>query len=346
MPTEVVARLLSSSGDRTVAARDSTDGTGSYRLPGLTAPGTYEISFVAPGYRVTTVTQRLDGGENRIQPTVLLSADGGVISGVVRDKDGPLGGVTVTTTVEGSPVSVVTPTSGTTGAFSFQNLPTPGTYVITVTGTDHGTTTAFVALDAGESDTNTNIVLAQGTGTIRGVVRAPGGAGLGDVTVTVGGAPATEDGTPLSTTTLTSGDIGSFAINGLPVPGSYTVTFSAPGYDDETRPVDLDTDGPASKVDFTMSRQLGSVTGAVTDPTGALLVGATVTATNGHVTATTTSSGVSATLPRGGYLFRGLKPGWYSITVSMEGFRSTTALVRIGSGEDESQDLRLRRVRG
>ncbi len=346
VPTEVVARLLSSSGDRTVAARDSTDGSGAYQLPGLTAPGSYEISFVAPGYRVTTVTQRLDGGENRIQPTVLLSADGGVISGVVRDQDGPLGGVTVTTTVAGSPVSVVTPTSGTTGAFSFQNLPTPGTYVITVTGTDHGTTTAFVSLDAGESDTNTNIVLAQGTGTIRGVVRAPGGSGLGGVTVTVGGAPAAEDGAPLTTTTLTTGDVGSFAINGLPVPGSYTVTFSHPGYDDETRPVALDTDGPASKVDFTMSRQLGSVTGAVTDPTGALHVGATVTATNGHVTATTTSSGKSATLPRGGYLFRGLKPGWYSVTVSMEGFRATTALVRIGSGEDEKQDLRLRRVRG
>ncbi len=346
VPTQVVARLLSSTGERTVAARDTTDGTGGYRLPGLTAPGTYEVSFVAPGYRVTTVTQRVDGGENRIQPTVLLSADGGVISGVVRDADGPLGGVTVTTTVEGSPVSVVTPTSGTTGAFQFQNLPTPGTYVITVTGEDHGTVTEFVELDAGGSNTNTNIRLTKGTGTIRGVVRTPGGDGLGGVTVTVGGAPSAEDGVPLTTTTLTTGDVGSFAINGLPVPGSYTLTFSSPGFADETRPVDLDNNGPASKVDFTMSRQLGSATGAISGPAGARVIGATVTATNGHVTVTTLSSGISASLPRGGYLFKGLTPGWYSITVSMEGLRPTTALVRIAPGADRTQDLRLRQGRG
>lgn len=344
--TRVEARQLGAVGVDAPVARAETDASGAYRLTGLTAPGTYQLSFTTPGYRVTTVTQRLDGGENRIQPAVLLSADGGVISGHVRSDGDPLGGVTVSTVVDGETVTQVTPTSGDTGAFMFQNLPTPGTYIITVTGEGYGTSTGFVRLAAGESATGEDIVLAQGTGTITGRVNGEDG-GLGGVTVTVGGAPTDADGLPPTTTTFTSGaDIGRFALNGLPVPGNYTLTFSKAGYADETIPVALTDEAPGGSVRFTMSGQLGDVHGAITDPDGGALVGATITASNGHTSVSTTSSSPSATLPGGGYLFRGLAPGYYSVTVAFGDYVSTTRYVQVVAGKDLDRPLQLRRGRG
>jgi hypothetical protein len=308
VPTRVSARLLSSSGDAPVAARTTTDSEGGYTLTGLDAPGTYEISFLAPGYRATSVVQRLAGGEDRIQPKVLLSSGEGQISGVVNGDDGPLGGVTVTTTVDGSPLSVITPTTGIVGAYSLQSLPTPGTYVVTFSADGYGERVVIVDLGPGESRTSLDQSLTAGTGSITGVVRGPDRAGLGGVEVVVGGA-ITVDGSAPTTTTVTSGAVGSFAFSDLTAPGDYTLTFTAPGFAPETRPVRLEADGPASKIDLTLTRQLGSITGAVVDD-GKRVVGVPIIATNGLDTLRTTSSAPGGALSDGGYLIPGLDPGW------------------------------------
>jgi hypothetical protein len=337
--TTVSARLLSSAADAPPAATTTTDAAGGYVLTGLQAPGAYELSFVAAGYRPTTVTQKLAGGENRIQPTVLLSAGGGQISGVVRGGAGPLGGVTVSTTVDGEAVSVITPTVGSVGTYALQNLPTPGTYVLTFTAEGHGSRTETVALDPGESRTGFDQKLTAGTGSVSGVVRGSDG-GIGGVTVVVGGA-VTADGRSPATTTLTTGKVGSFAFSDLPAPGDYTLTVTAPGYAPETRPFSLSADGPAAAVDLQLTTELGDLRGKVTRPGGGLLDGVMVTVSSGTETFRTTSSGRGGALPNGGYLFAGLKPGWYSVTATMPGWTQQTGLVRIRAGQDADLNLAL-----
>lgn len=355
----------------TVVARTTTGGDGSYALPGLPAPATYELSFTSPGYAATKVLTTVNGGEQRLQPSVVLSAGGGQISGTVTDGGGPIGNVTVTTESGGEQVSVVTPTVGAVGAFTLGDLPTPGTYVLTFTADGHGSSTEIVDLAAGESRTDLAVRLAQGTGSVSGRVTGPGGTKLGGVQVWVGGSstgttgttdPTTGSADPSgaagttgttgstgstspsgipATTTLTQGLVGTFSVNGLRAPGEYTLTFTLDGYAPETVPVSLTADGPAPTVKVTMHSQLGTVTGTVTGPDGRRYDGATITASNGNRTWTTTSGAPGTALTQGGYRLAGLPAGTYSVTVTAAGLTQQTAMVTVTEGGDVTQALRL-----
>src|SRR5579875_1949217 len=64
----------------------------------------------------------------------------------------------------------------------------------------------------------------------------------------------------------------------------------------------------------------GDILGTVKDASGAVIPGA-------KVTLTSTATGVSTTAttgPTGSYVFAQLKPGHYSLTVSKQGFQTTT----------------------
>ena len=61
---------------------------------------------------------------------------------------------------------------------------------------------------------------------------------------------------------------------------------------------------------------VGEITGEVTDPCGAILVGASVTATNPLTGATRQTLTNSA----GNYSFPALQPGGYTLKVEMQGF--------------------------
>jgi hypothetical protein len=64
----------------------------------------------------------------------------------------------------------------------------------------------------------------------------------------------------------------------------------------------------------------GSINGTVTDPTGAVVPGATVTATNTSTNATTTQ----VTSNAGTYVLSPLTPGDYSVTITVDGFKRFT----------------------
>src|SRR4051812_6215704 len=65
----------------------------------------------------------------------------------------------------------------------------------------------------------------------------------------------------------------------------------------------------------------GQIRGEVHDATGAVIVGAKITATD----VSTGISNSTQTDDRGSYIFNGLRPGNYSIRVSASGFRSGEA---------------------
>jgi hypothetical protein len=333
--TTVTARPLLGPRTGQAIATTKTQPSGTYKLTGLPAPETYELTFTTPGYQDSTLVDDVSGGDARLEPTVMLGASTGQISGVVSNGATPLGGARISTTVGGNALNVLTPTTGQVGAYSLTNLPTPATYVITFSSPGHGTTTQVVDLAAGQSRAGMNVSLASGTGSIKGQVVGPGNVGLGGATVAVGGAVDSTGGTPTATT-LTTGLPGTFTINGLAVPGSYTLAVSLSGFAVASVPVELTANAAAPNVVVHLTATLGSVAGTIRGPNGSAFAGATITATNGQKSLTATSESSD-----GGFLIANLAPGSYSLTVTAPGLRQQTALIDVTAGTTTRQNLRL-----
>ena len=262
--TTVTVRPVSGAGPGEPVATTTTDPAGNYQLTPLKAPFTYELSFVAIGYQTTTLRTTVEGGAQRYEPAVLLGTSPGTISGVVTDGTSPLGDVTVTTTVDGQEVTTGTPTTGAVGSFVLSDLPTPATYVLTFSADGYATRTVVVGLGPGENLPVPTVQLVGGSGTVTGRLVDSAGTPVGGAIVTVGGTL-----NPPTTTTLTSGDVGSFTLTGLPSPGSYTITFTLNGYADTTVPVTLSTTSATPPLAVTMSSSLGGITGQVVTAAGA-----------------------------------------------------------------------------
>src|SRR5436190_10896089 len=70
--------------------------------------------------------------------------------------------------------------------------------------------------------------------------------------------------------------------------------------------------------DLASAQTFGQITGIVTDPSGAVLVGASITVTNTQ----TGASGTQQANSSGVYVFPNLQPGIYTVRVEMDGFNS------------------------
>jgi hypothetical protein len=332
--TTVTARPLLGANATRSAATTTTAADGSYHLTGLPAPGSYELTFTAPGYQASTLVDTVTGGDQRLEPTITLGASQGQIAGTVTDGTDPIGGATVSTTVNGKPLVVATPTVGQVGTYVLGGLPTPGTYVLTFTAPGHGADTKIVDLAAGQSNPSVDVTLTRGTGSVTGRLVDSNGNGLGGATVTVGGSVPGASGAAPTTVTLTTGTaVGSFAINGLAVPGSYTLTFSLAGYLSTSVPVTLTDNGAPPSVDATLLPAAGRIGGTVQGPSGTLS-GATVSATDGKHTWRTTSTDT-------GFVISGLMPGHYTVTATYAGLTQQTALVVVTADRPTSVTLTL-----
>ncbi len=81
----------------------------------------------------------------------------------------------------------------------------------------------------------------------------------------------------------------------------------------------------------------GAVSGSITDPSGAVIVGATVNLKNGATGETLTTTSSSG----GVYQFTLLKPGLYTVTVTQTGFKQTTEPVEVLLGQTTAANLKL-----
>ena len=148
-----------------------TTKTGKFSIPKVPAPGTYELAFEAAGYQTTTIQTTVSAGATRYEPTVLLTAGTGTIVGTVTDKGGTaLGGVAVSTTINGQTVTTGTPTTGQIGQFTFSNVPMPGTYVVTASKDGFGEDTQVIDLKPGTAQVPLHLTLTAGTGTVDGTL--------------------------------------------------------------------------------------------------------------------------------------------------------------------------------
>ena len=320
-----------------VGAPVTTNSKGQYTLTGLATPATYTLSFLAHGFQQYEQQVFVDGNGSVVANTVQLSAGTGEIDGLVTSTGVPVPGVTVMATANGNTFTSATASSGAVGEFRLPLLPTPATYLLTFTAAGFGTQTVAVDLAPGENITRLRVGLVGGTGTISGLVKGSSGTGLGGVTVTVGGLA-----TPASTQTLTGGGDGSqkgfYTLAGLPTPGDYAVTFSAPGYASQTLGVMLRSGKGAKALDVTLAETIGSLQGTVTDAkTKAGLPGVNVAITNGVNQEQTTT----ASSPDGGYKLTQLPGGVYTVTYSLAGYGSETVLVHLQPGQRETHDIAL-----
>ncbi|MDP9074098.1 MAG: carboxypeptidase-like regulatory domain-containing protein [Actinomycetota bacterium] len=353
---QVAIRVTPEQGNATAPiAQITSDATGKYTVPMLPTPGTYDLSFSAPGYQLASDVETLGGGQNQIANPVRMSAGNGEIDGLVSDGTNPLGGVTITANNNGQTVTSATPTAGAVGRFTLTGLTTPGTELLTFSMPGFGDKSLSVQLGPGEIKNVGSIVMVGGTGSISGLVSgspSPGtGSGpLGGVTVTVNGGAA-----PVTTTTLTASPPGTYAISGLATPGTYTVTFTKVGYASKTISVVLPSSGPATGQNVTMDLAIGVIAGVVcgvpSTPTATaaacppgsgsvVLPGVTVSVADGKSTdaRSTQTAGSVATGPTApgqpvSFALAGVAPGSYSVTFSLTGYQSQTVFVQLAAGE-------------
>ncbi|HVL99399.1 MAG TPA: carboxypeptidase-like regulatory domain-containing protein, partial [Egibacteraceae bacterium] len=157
------------------------------------------------------------------------------------------------------------------------------------------------------------------------VVDAATGAGVGGATVTADGRTATTDAG------------GSFVIGEL-APATYTVTVTAPGYLQASETATV-TAGETTTVTVQLQREpprRGAIAGLVIDAnTGAVIVGATVTA-----------DGRSATTDASGrYTIADLPPATYTVTVTADGYTQASRTVTVTAGETTTAHFALRAAR-
>ncbi|HYD08824.1 MAG TPA: carboxypeptidase-like regulatory domain-containing protein, partial [Acidimicrobiales bacterium] len=311
----VVRRVLPNAPAEVVATIDTLpDGT--FSIPDLPTPSTYELGVLLAGFDQQAMTVALAGGQNAVTNTLNMAAAPGTMSGTVIGPDGLLGGVEITLTGGGQSLAATTPTSGAVGSWTFADLPTPGTYLLTFALDGFGTQTVALDLRAGQALQDVVVELLEGTGTVAGRVVDGDGNGIGGVVVTVTGAAE-----PLSTTTLTTGDVGAYVLTGLATPGRYTLTFTLEGFAGQTLGVELINGGSASDVDAMLTRSTASIVGTISGDDSAL-AGAIITLTDG----TTVRETASADQPSGGFRFDGIPPGRYTMTVVADGFVTRTVL--------------------
>ncbi len=218
---------------QTSTVSKSTTGAkkGSWTVNGLSTPGTYLVTVDATGFgSASSLVTLAAGGTGKID----LSLKTGVaaINGLVSGIDGlghlgGLGGITVTASGTSKGVAAsrtaTTVTSGPIGSFGLPDLPTPGTYTVTVSGPGYASQTRQVSLAEGSSSATVNVSLTKAYGTVSGLVVGDGKEG-GLI-----GAGLTLTGSEVSYKTMTtSAPAGAFRFTGVP-PGTYVLQASQYG---------------------------------------------------------------------------------------------------------------------
>jgi hypothetical protein len=317
------AELYVENDDTTPVASAATDDDGAFTFSNLGA-GTYLLQLSGAGVNQiwfgNTATSQ-DSTRIEVELGVTTELDPIQIGGIPVPVEGTVAiddpsGVTITLLAPGqadpsAPGVVATVEVAPDGSFSLPDIPSPGEYQMVITKPGFATETRRILLQPGEGLDGVEISLRPGNGVIRGTVRSPG-APLGGATIV-----ATDGTNRVETVSLTEGEVGTFTLRDLAVPGQYTVTIAALGFSTEARTVALENGAPESSFDVQLIPSTGSVSGRAL-VNGAPARGLSVTISGGDVNRTTAvvSQGPNA----GTYSFFNLPaPRTYTLTFSGAG---------------------------
>ena len=306
--TVTVQQVVPAKTTRPEPAAVTQTGPNTFVAEPLVTPAQYEVIIAFPGFEPSTSVVEVGGGDQPILDPSTLAAHRGTISGTVTDAGGQLlGNVTVTLRSGPLELKVLTPTLGAKGSFKFDNLTTPGNYVLTFELDGYSSSTISLELKPGASNTGVAARLVAGEGSITGTVSATtanGTSTLGGVVVTVTGVDFTA-----KTATLTgSVGNGTYSLSGLPTPGVYTVSFVAPGFISEYTTVQYVAPGQQIR-NITLVQSVAQIRGTVT-VAGIAKGGVYIELSDGAIVRSTTS----ASSPAGSFSFLDLNPGTYTLT--------------------------------
>ena len=342
-----------------VVASVTVDATGTFTLEKVPSPRIYDLVVAKPGFVPETQQVELGGGERREGISFALRKGDGLISGHVSSPDGLLGGVTITASDGHATSATVSLTTGDLGAFTLRDLPTPSTLTVLFSATGFASQTLTLTLDAAQQLDGVDVTLGVGSGSISGTVRLTKGVPpitsvAGGVSVSVSNGQVVLQTRSLSvavpgacTAIDTTGCIGSYTVDGLPVPGNYTITFSRSDLADQTRSIDLDAFGnrTRSKVDATLLSATASVFGTVNEVVSS--GGSDVRRGLGEIQITLASSTAtfqvtSASVPTpGAYRIDAVAPGTYSLSFNRPGARPISQIITLRAGDEIQVDQTL-----
>lgn len=246
------ATVTASDGDVTRTASTVTGGLpGSFTLVDLPIPGRYTVTVEAPGYAPQTQEIDLTAGSSAAVLDVLLTSGSGVVQGTVRDPAGAGLSAAGLTLRNDEHVYKTMATSDGSGSYRFNGI-APGDYVLSAEQFGHLTGYTTVRVGPGAATTaDLVLTVVEGDGLvstsrIRGRVSdartngqltctalAPGEQCLVTVSLTAQNVDGSQR--PVSVTSDPNLEylIPGAAEEGL-LPGIYTLTLSAPGYEPGT----------------------------------------------------------------------------------------------------------------
>jgi len=314
---------------------------GLFTLTDLPSPAVYDLVVSKPGFAADSQRVDLSGGESRSGVTLVLRSGDGLISGTVTGPAGPLGNAVVTAVSGENTIRTLTLTKGTVGAFTLRGLATPATYTVTVTAPGYTTVTSTLTLTEAQKLTGVLLSLQTSAGTLSGTVTlAADGSPAAGVAVSV----AAGSDKPLATVTQSGAAAGAWSVAGLPVPGTFTITFSRDDLQSQTVSVAMNAAGVVTSgagadgaVTVAMVSAYATVSGTVRQQGGAggdVAVGeATVTLASGEASYTVTSASLPAA-NLGRYYIGHVQPGTYTMSVVRKGTSPTTVIITVTAGQN------------
>lgn len=322
----------------------SADGT--FLFENVPSPADYQLVISKPGYATETRDIELGAAQTVDGIAIVLKKGDGTIHGHIKNAGGFLGGATVEATDGINKIPTVSLTDGDIGFFAVRSLNTPQKYTLTISRDGYTTETRTVTLATAQDFDVGDVVLQRSTGSIAGTVTqtgsGPGGsaAGVGGVAVTISAGPLT-----ITTFTASTGNVGAYFVDNLPVPATYTVSFAKTGLVGQVRVQDLDpsngtADVPAPgvpPVDVELVASTATIKGVVRDVTGTPVAGASVKLTDGTNTRTFTT----ADDPLGRFEFSGVAPGAYTLDANLTGSTDAVLLINVKANDVVDKDIKL-----